>query len=132
MIMEKKKIFLDRMCLFYYYFFFRILRDGDFSAEDRKEIIRQIILCNKVYGPRNPRNGLLYRLTTTHRDAHETMVESFGEMESLLQDDTLNERWGVTVRTHMRKLQSMFDTYSREQQMVRSDIQSMVLISCSR
>ena len=97
----------------------RILWGGDFSAEDSTEMIRQILLYSKNYAAHNPRKGLLYRLTTTHLDAHETMVESFAEIITLLKEETLNNLWGTMVRGHMTKLQCMFDMYTRQQQEVR-------------
>jgi len=87
----------------------------DFDAEDRKEIIRQIILWNRSHMARNPRIGLLVRLMSARRDVRETIEESFAEMKSLLKEATINEKWGGIVRSHMAQLHSIFDTHSDKQ-----------------
>ena len=99
--------------------------DGVFGAEDIQEIIRQILLYNKKFAAHNPRKGLLYRLTTMQSDAHETLVERFDEMNEMLNEKVLNEELGDKARTHMNKLQRMFDVYSRRQR----EVGSVVLLS---
>ena len=94
---------------------------GDFSAEDRKEIVRQIILWNRSYVARNPRIGLLLRLLSARRDVRETIQESFAEMDCLLKDAAINEKWGGIARSHMAQLRSIFDTHSEKQEEVCFD-----------
>ena len=58
-------------------------------------------------------------------DAHETLVERFDEMNEMLNEKVLNEELGDKARTHMNKLQRMFDVYSRRQR----EVGSVVLLS---
>ena len=81
-------------------------------------MIKQILLWNKTYVATNPREGLLFRLTAAHRDACDTMDETFREMDALLTKEALYSTWGTQVRNHMAQLRKMFAMYSHKQKMV--------------